>query len=76
MYDAFLSRQNSQDFDVFTLDDVDLAFDHFIQLKYSQHYLLSGTFFYLFSLTTFNWILFIDFTICVVEWKGKVQELK
>jgi len=43
MYDAFLSRQNSQDFeDVFTLDDVDLAFDHFIQLKYSQHYLLSG----------------------------------
>jgi len=42
MYDAYLSRRNYEDFDVFNLDDVDAAFDNFIQLKYSQHYILSG----------------------------------
>ncbi|XP_077995100.1 cleavage and polyadenylation specificity factor subunit 2-like [Glandiceps talaboti] len=36
MYDLFQSRHNTEDFDLFTLDDVDAAFDKIIQLKYSQ----------------------------------------
>ncbi|UYV67077.1 CPSF2 [Cordylochernes scorpioides] len=36
MYDLFQSRHNSEDFTLFTLDDVDAAFDKLIQLKYSQ----------------------------------------
>jgi hypothetical protein len=31
-----------EDFDVFTLDDVDAAFEHFVQLKYSQHVPIQG----------------------------------
>eukprot|EP01124_Arcella_intermedia_P005522 TRINITY_DN13267_c0_g1_i1.p1 TRINITY_DN13267_c0_g1~~TRINITY_DN13267_c0_g1_i1.p1 ORF type:complete len:752 (-),score=213.87 TRINITY_DN13267_c0_g1_i1:29-1996(-) len=42
MYDAYQSRQNSEEFTVFNLDDVDAAFDNFVQLKYSQRYTLSG----------------------------------
>ncbi|XP_006812203.1 LOW QUALITY PROTEIN: cleavage and polyadenylation specificity factor subunit 2-like [Saccoglossus kowalevskii] len=36
MYDLFQSRHNTEEFDLFTLDDVDAAFDKIIQLKYSQ----------------------------------------
>jgi len=36
------SRNNSEDFTVFTLDDVDQAFDKIIQLKYSQTVSLTG----------------------------------
>ena len=42
MYDAFQARQNDEDFDVFTLDDVDQTFEMFVQLKYSQHVPLEG----------------------------------
>ncbi|XP_059147975.1 cleavage and polyadenylation specificity factor subunit 2-like [Physella acuta] len=42
MYDLFQSRHNSQDFDKFTLDDVDVAFDKIIQLEYSQTITLKG----------------------------------
>ncbi|XP_071079968.1 cleavage and polyadenylation specificity factor subunit 2-like [Haliotis cracherodii] len=42
MYDLFQSRHNTEDFDVFTLDDVDAAFDKIIQLKYSQTITLKG----------------------------------
>jgi len=42
MYDAYLSRANSEPFEVFNLDDVDTAFDKFTQLKYSQHVSLPG----------------------------------
>lgn len=42
MYDLFQSRNNSEDFIMFTLDDVDVAFDKIIQLKYSQTISLSG----------------------------------
>ena len=42
LYDLWQSKHNQQDFDLFTLDDVDLAFDNVVQLKYSQHYLLTG----------------------------------
>ncbi|XP_035228825.1 cleavage and polyadenylation specificity factor subunit 2-like, partial [Stegodyphus dumicola] len=42
MYDLFQSRHNTEDFDLFTLDDVDAAFDKIIQLKYSQTINLKG----------------------------------
>lgn len=42
MYDLYQSRHNCQDFDLFTLDDVDAAFDLIIQLKYSQTVQLKG----------------------------------
>ena len=34
LYDAYQSMHQQQDFDIFTLDDVDTAFDKFTQLKY------------------------------------------
>ncbi|GFO32279.1 cleavage and polyadenylation specificity factor subunit 2-like [Plakobranchus ocellatus] len=42
MYDLYQSRHNSQDFNKFTLDDVDVAFDKIIQLEYSQSIVLKG----------------------------------
>jgi cleavage and polyadenylation specificity factor subunit 2 len=42
MYDHFLSRWQVSDFDLFTLDDVDAAFQNVVRLKYSQNYLLNG----------------------------------
>ncbi|EME29547.1 cleavage and polyadenylation specificity factor subunit 2 [Galdieria sulphuraria] len=36
MYDAHQSRAMQEDFQVFDLDDVDSAFENFIQLKYQQ----------------------------------------
>lgn len=42
LYDAYQSMHQQQDFDLFTLDDVDTAFDKFTQLKYSQHVYLEG----------------------------------
>ncbi|TVU10576.1 hypothetical protein EJB05_44117 [Eragrostis curvula] len=40
MYDHFLSRWQVSDFDLFTLDDVDSAFQNVVRLKYSQNHLL------------------------------------
>ena len=37
------SRHNTEDFNLFTLDDVDSAFDKIQQLKYSQIVNLKGT---------------------------------
>lgn len=42
MYDLYQSRHNTEDFEIFTLDDVDSAFDKIIQLKYSQTVHLKG----------------------------------
>lgn len=42
MYDLYQSRHNNEDFNIFTLDDVDAAFDKIIQLKYSQTVNLRG----------------------------------
>ncbi len=42
MYDLYQSKHEQSDFDMFTLDDVDNAFDKVTQLKYSQHILLTG----------------------------------
>ncbi|KAK7103107.1 cleavage and polyadenylation specificity factor subunit 2-like [Littorina saxatilis] len=42
MYDLYQSRHNAEDFDIFTLDDVDAAFDKINQLKYSQTITLKG----------------------------------
>ena len=42
MYDIYSSRANCEDFDLFTLDDIDLAFDKVKQLKYSQTFSLNG----------------------------------
>ncbi|XP_008555336.3 probable cleavage and polyadenylation specificity factor subunit 2 [Microplitis demolitor] len=36
MYDIYQSRHSLEDFDLFTLDDVDAAFDKITQLKYNQ----------------------------------------
>ncbi|XP_065323407.1 cleavage and polyadenylation specificity factor subunit 2-like isoform X2 [Gordionus sp. m RMFG-2023] len=36
MYDIYQSRYNNENFDVFSLDDVDTAFDRITQLKFSQ----------------------------------------
>ncbi|CAH8468792.1 unnamed protein product [Schistosoma rodhaini] len=42
MYDFFQSRHASEDFSHYTLDDVDLAFDHVHQVKYQQTISLHG----------------------------------
>lgn len=42
MYDLYQSRHNCEEFDTFTLDDVDSAFDKIIQVKYSQSLNLKG----------------------------------
>ena len=42
MYDLYQSRHNCEDFDLFTLDDVDAAFDLIVQVKYSQTIQLKG----------------------------------
>lgn len=42
MYDAFMSQYNQHDFDLFSLDDVDAAFDRITQLKYNQSVSLKG----------------------------------
>jgi cleavage and polyadenylation specificity factor subunit 2 len=41
MYDAYQSRKNYEDFDLFNLDDVDEVFDNFITLKYNQRFTIS-----------------------------------
>ncbi|XP_030038036.1 probable cleavage and polyadenylation specificity factor subunit 2 [Manduca sexta] len=42
MYDLYQSHRNVSDFDLFTLDDVDLAFDRIVQLKYNQSVDMKG----------------------------------
>lgn len=42
MYDIYQSHHNMEDFDIFTLDDVDAAFDKITQLKYNQSVSLKG----------------------------------
>lgn len=42
MYDLYQSRHNGEEFNLFTLDDVDLAFDLIVQVKYSQTVQLKG----------------------------------
>jgi len=44
LYEAYQARsKDDQHFDLFTLDDVDLVMEQFIQLKYSQKLKLAGT---------------------------------
>ncbi|XP_010255376.1 PREDICTED: cleavage and polyadenylation specificity factor subunit 2 [Nelumbo nucifera] len=42
MYDHYLSRKQVSDFDLFTLDDIDSAFQNVTRLTYSQNHHLSG----------------------------------
>ncbi|XP_014237486.1 probable cleavage and polyadenylation specificity factor subunit 2 [Trichogramma pretiosum] len=42
MYDVYQSRHNTEDFTLFTLDDVDAAFDKIVQLKYNQSISMKG----------------------------------
>ncbi len=42
MYDALVSKTSSEEFDLFTLDDVDACFEQFVQLKYAQRMQLPG----------------------------------
>ena len=42
MYDLFQSWHNTSEFTLFTLDDVDAAFDKIIQLKYNQSVSMKG----------------------------------
>ncbi|XP_046847920.1 cleavage and polyadenylation specificity factor subunit 2-like [Xenia sp. Carnegie-2017] len=42
MYDFYQSHHNYEDFELFSLDDVDAAFENIVQLKYSQHVNLKG----------------------------------
>ncbi|XP_031484063.1 cleavage and polyadenylation specificity factor subunit 2 [Nymphaea colorata] len=42
MYDHYLSRKQVSDFELFTLDDIDAAFQNITRLTYSQNYHLSG----------------------------------
>ena len=42
MYDAYQSRKNVEDFEIFTLDEVDKAFEMMTQLKYNQTMPLKG----------------------------------
>lgn len=40
----FQSRHDMEEFDLFTLDDVDAAFDKIVQLKYNQSINMKGKF--------------------------------
>ncbi|XP_022909761.1 probable cleavage and polyadenylation specificity factor subunit 2 [Onthophagus taurus] len=42
MYDLYQSHHNMDDFELFTLDDVDAAFDKIVQLKYNQSVSMKG----------------------------------
>ncbi|XP_055338680.1 cleavage and polyadenylation specificity factor subunit 2-like [Paramacrobiotus metropolitanus] len=42
MYDLYQSRHDYEDFDLFTLDHIDAAFDRIIQVKYNQTVALKG----------------------------------
>ncbi|KAK1260114.1 Cleavage and polyadenylation specificity factor subunit 2 [Acorus gramineus] len=42
MYDHYISRKQVSDFDLFTLDDVDSAFQNVTRLTYSQNHHFSG----------------------------------
>ncbi|XP_011409895.2 PREDICTED: cleavage and polyadenylation specificity factor subunit 2-like [Amphimedon queenslandica] len=42
MYDLYQARHNSEEFDLFSLDDVDQSFDLVVQVKYSQTVQLKG----------------------------------
>lgn len=42
MYDHYLSRKQVSEFDLFTLDDIDSAFQNITRLTYSQNYHISG----------------------------------
>lgn len=42
MYDQYLSRKQVSEFDLFTLDDIDSAFQNVTRLTYSQNYHMSG----------------------------------
>ncbi|CAK7337311.1 unnamed protein product [Dovyalis caffra] len=42
MYDQLLSRKAVSEFDLFSLDDIDSAFQNFTRLTYSQNHHLSG----------------------------------
>lgn len=42
MYDLYQSHYNATDFNIFTLDDVDAAFDKIVQLKYNQSVAMKG----------------------------------
>lgn len=61
MYDLYQSKHEQSDFDMFTLDDVDNAFDKVTQLKYSQHFLLTGT---------LSLILLYRTNMCILLGKG------
>lgn len=42
MYDLHQSRHNYEEFDLFTLDDIDVAFEKITQIKYNQSFALKG----------------------------------
>ncbi|KAK4350851.1 hypothetical protein RND71_030164 [Anisodus tanguticus] len=42
MYDQYLSRKQVSEFDLFTLDDIDSAFQNVTRLTYSQNHYMSG----------------------------------
>ncbi|XP_009605983.1 cleavage and polyadenylation specificity factor subunit 2 [Nicotiana tabacum] len=42
MYDHYLSRKQVSEFDLFTLDDIDSAFQNVTRLTYSQNHYMSG----------------------------------
>lgn len=42
MYDLYQAHKNCSEFDLFTLDDVDVAFDRMVQLKYNQSVDMKG----------------------------------
>ena len=42
LYDLYQSRHNMEDFNLFTLDEVDKAFEMITQLKYNQTHRFTG----------------------------------
>jgi len=44
MYDWYLSRHNTENFNLFNLDDIDAAFDKILQLEYNHPVNLKGRF--------------------------------
>ena len=61
LYLNFQSWHNNSDFTLFTLDDVDAAFDKIVQLKYNQSVSMKG--WYLIDCTATIYILLLDLII-------------
>lgn len=75
---VFIFLQQVSEFDLFTLDDIDSAFQNVTRLTYSQNHHLSGTPIFLLALALFNCFFppsLFGFLICCHSHQVKGREL-